>query len=318
MKRMHILIRLSLFFFFLIVLGISSSAQEHDTYQLKAVNDEVHDAILQFYQYDKTIPLDLRTVDSIENESYIRGKFVFSGINNSQVVGYLAIPKQGQPPYPCVLQMHGMTVSKNDFWVEEYHHGELVTEGLLSAGYAVLALDMPYHGDRLYENNFESTLITLFRKGYGFRIRDMVVQSTIEYRRAIDYLSTLPDIDINRIGAIGYSLGSVVTFNLAGVDDRIKTIIVCSIVAINPRTFPIPEKYLSGIASQTFIPYLYNKPILILAAKNDSFCCTVQEAEQLYNLINGESKELIFYDSGHKLPPEHAPEATNWFKNNLK
>jgi esterase/lipase len=210
-----------------------------------------------------------------------------------------------------------MTVSKNDFWGEEYHHGELVTEGLLSAGYAVLAIDMPYHGDRLYENNFESTQITLFRKGHGFRIRDMVVQSTIEYRRAIDYLETQGDININRIGAIGYSLGSVVTFNLIGVDNRIKTIVVCNTAVINPRTFSLPEEYLSGIAPQTFIPYLYEKPILILAARNDRFNCTIQEAVQLYNMINGESKELIFYDSKHRLPPEHATKAVEWLIKNL-
>ncbi len=315
---MHISIRFSLLFLLLIVFSISSPAQEQDAYQLKAVNDEVYNAILQFYQYDKTIPLDLRTVDSIENESYIRKKVVFSGINNSHVVGYLAIPKQGQSPYPCVLQMHGMTVSKNDFWVEEYHHGELVTEDLLSAGFAVLALDMPYHGDRLYENDFESTRITLLRKGLGYRIRDMVIQSTIEYRRVIDYLETRHDIDANRIGAIGYSLGSVVTFNLTGVDDRIKASVICSPAIIKPRSFFPPAEHLSGFAPQTFIKAVGKRPIMILAAKNDDFNCTVEEAEQLFELLDSENKKLIFYDSGHKLPPEHTPVATNWLIDNLK
>jgi len=52
---------------------------------------------------------------------------------------------------------------------------------------------------------------------------------------------------------------------------------------------------------------------LILAAKNDDFNCTVEEAEQLYNLIIGDNKELVFFDSRHKLPPEHAPVAVDWF-----
>lgn len=51
----------------------------------------------------------------------------------------------------------------------------------------------------------------------------MVVQSTLEYRRALDYLETRKEIDSERIGAIGYSLGSVVTFILTAIDERVKT-----------------------------------------------------------------------------------------------
>lgn len=318
MKRLHISIRFSLLLFFLIGLGISSSAQEHDAYQLKAVNDEVYNAIIQFYEYDREVPFELKTIEETEADNYTRIKIAFNGIDNSRVVGYLAIPKLGNPPYPCVLQMHGLTVSKNDFWEDEYHRAELVTEGLLSSGYAVLALDMPYHGERIYENDFESTLLTLMEKGWGYRIRNMVVQSTIEYRRAIDYLETRSDIDINCIGAIGYSLGSVVTLNLTGIDDRIKTSVVCATAIIKPRPFFPPPEYLSGFAPQTFMKDIGDIPILILAANNDDFNCTVEEAEQLYGLIESENKKLIFYNSGHKLPPDHAPAAINWFIDYLK
>ena len=318
MKVMHISSRFSLLFLFLIGLSISLVAQEQDSFQLKAVNDEVYNAIIQFYEYDRKIPIELKTVERIENDDYLREKVVFNGINNSQVTGYLAIPKTSKPPYPCVLQMHGLTVSKSDFWEEEYHYGELVTQGLLSSGYAVLALDMPYHGERLYEKKFESTGITLFQKGWGYRIRDMIVQSTIEYRRVIDYLETRNEIDANKLGAIGYSLGSVVTMILTGVDDRIKTCVVCANAIMRSLDFLPPEEHLTGIASQTFASSIDEQSFLMLAARNDDFNCTVEYAKQLFNLVGSKEKKLIFYDSGHKLPKEHAPVATNWLKNNLK
>ncbi len=319
MKKQVPVSKLILLLLFLIAKSSLIIAQEEQPNKLIPVGDEAYEAILQFYQYDKDIPLQLRVVDSEENEIYKREKIVFTGINNSRVVGYLATPTTGEQPYPCVLQMHGLNVSKSDYWEENYyHHSELVTKGLLSSGYAVLALDMPYHGDRLYESDFESPVEMLFKNGWGYRIRDMAIQSTIEYRRALDYLETRQDIDSNRIGAIGYSFGSVVTFILTGVDERIKSTVVCATAFIKPRSFFPPKEHLSGFAPQNFVRSFNNRPFLMLAAENDNFNCTVDEAKQLFNMVEGKNKELLFYDSKHKLPKEHALAAVDWFIRYLK
>jgi hypothetical protein len=62
MKGIRISIRFSLLFFFLIGLSILSSAQEQDAYQLKQFNNEVYNAIIQFYEYDREIPIEPSTV----------------------------------------------------------------------------------------------------------------------------------------------------------------------------------------------------------------------------------------------------------------
>lgn len=294
-----------------------TSAQKDASSYIIPVKEEVYKTIVQFYQYDKNIPYTSNKVEIIETDVYLREKIIFQGINNIKVIGYLAIPKTGTAPYPCVLQMHGLAVSKSDFWEEEYHYGELVTQKLLDSGYAVLALDMPYHGDRIYENDFIPANTTLFKNRWGYHTRDMVVQSTIEYRRAIDYLETRTDIDKDKIGAIGYSLGSVITFNLTGIDDRVKCTVVCTTAIIKPRPFFPPKEHLSGIAPQSFIPYIKNTPVLILAAENDKFNCTVDEANALFELLQMDEKKIIFYDCNHKLPKEHAKDVFNWFVTHL-
>jgi len=38
----------------------------------------------------------------------------------------------------------------------------------------------------------------------------------------------------------------------------------------------------------------------------------------LYDLIDGESKEIVFYEFGHRLPEEHVIKALEWFKKHLK
>ncbi len=238
------------------------------------------------------------------------------GINGSYVVGYLAIPKHGSKPFPCVLQVHGLGVSKEDFCQEMYHHGEQVTESLLALGIAVFALDLPYHDDRAYEGEFVSSVEVLFKHGWGYRICDMVIQSTIEFRRAIDYLETNDNIDQNNIGSIGYSFGSIISSILAGIDDRISVSVIWSPAIVKPRPFWTGD--ISGFAPQTFLRAYKNRPVLLLVPRNDEFNCTVKEAEQLFDLIGEENKNLIYYDSGHSLPLEHASEEVDWFVKYLK
>ena len=77
--------------------------------------------------------------------------------------GYLAIPKTGSPPYPCVLQLHSGGGSKSIFWDTPSRSKEdQLTQGLLAAGYAVLALDAQYHGERIADNDYELATVFIF------------------------------------------------------------------------------------------------------------------------------------------------------------
>jgi dipeptidyl aminopeptidase/acylaminoacyl peptidase len=282
------------------------------------LSDEAFQAILQFYQYDKEIPLDAIVIESSDEKDYVREKIVFRGANDYRVPGYLAIPKTGVPPYPCVMQIHGMTLSKEDFWrSDSYHRGHLLSQALLAEGFAVLALDAQYHGERIIFNDFQSTLVMVFRKGWINRLREMTTQTVMDYRRAIDYLETRKEIDLNRIGVIGYSLGGVESFILTGVDPRIKVLTACVTPSIIRQRWP-DQHNLSAIAPTNFVRAIKGRAILMLMGRNDEFNCTVEEARSLYNLIEGESKELVFYDSGHRLPEEHVSKVLKWFKNYLE
>ena len=97
------------------VFSLFIAAQEIKT-QKMLLCDDAFQAILQFYQYDKDIPLDEAVVEKEDREGYVREKIAFRGAHDYRIPGYLAIPKTGAPPYPCVLQIHGMTLSKEDFW----------------------------------------------------------------------------------------------------------------------------------------------------------------------------------------------------------
>ena len=286
--------------------------------QKMLLDDEAFQAILQFYQYDRDIPLDEAVVETMDEEQYVREKIVFKGARDFRVPGYLAIPKAGTPPYPCVLQIHGMTLSKEDFWrSDSYHRGHLLTPALLKEGIAVLALDAQYHGERIIYNDFQSTVVMVFRKGWINRLREMVVQTVVDYRRAIDYLETRKEFDLDRIGVIGYSLGGAMAFALTGVDPRIKVLTACVTPSLIRPRWP-DQHHISAIAPTNFARAIQGRPTLMLMGRNDTGQCTVAEARARFDLIEGESKELVFYESGHRLPEEHISKAVEWFQNHLK
>lgn len=206
----------------LLAFPASSWVQDVSTYRMDAIGPEAFEVMRHFYDYDQDIPLEARVIDRLEELEYVREKIVFRGTHNSRVPGYLAIPTNGTSPYPCVLLLHGVGSTKEDWWKDDsFPSGGQLTKDLLSSGFAVLALDAEYHGERLLNNDFESPMVFLFEKGWVHRARDMIVQSALEYRRAMDYLGTRAEVDTSRLGVIGYSMGGMMVFSLAAVCNRV-------------------------------------------------------------------------------------------------
>jgi dienelactone hydrolase len=278
-----------------------------------AFSDEAYEAILQFYQYDKEIPLEARVVEKDATPAYVREKVVFSGIRDSRVPGYLGLPKTATGPYPCILLIDGITGSKSRWWEDEsWPHGGLATKQLLTAGFAVLALDAQYHGERIAANDYESPGPMYFERKWYNRTREMILQTTVEHRRAIDYLATRPEIDVERIGVLGHSMGGIVTFALNACEPRVGASVAC----VTPLNIWGPKE-LAVISPFNFARGVGKRPFLMLMGRSDSFY-SASEAELLLEMIEGRPKELTFYDSGHRLPEEYVAKARQWFEGHLK
>jgi cephalosporin-C deacetylase-like acetyl esterase len=262
----------------------------------------------QNFDYDQEIPLGARVVERIEEDGYLKEKITFRGIRDNRVPGYLAIPKNGTGPYPCVVQLHGLDGSKKDWWVDNnWISGGNITKKLLANGYAVLALDSEYHGERIANNNYEAPGIFIFQKGWQARGDNMIIQSVTEYRRALDYLATRSEIDTSRIGLVGVSMGGFMTFMLTGIDSRIKASVAC--------VTPIKQDQNSVYAAFNYAPHI-DQSFLMLMGKSDGVY-TEKEAQQLHDLLGSNSKELYFYNSGHRLPSEWTEKALLWFQKYL-
>lgn len=293
----------------------------HHKEGLGTIGTEAYAILSQFFEYDRNLPLDANTYDREEHEVSYRLKIVFRGARDGRVPGYLAIPAAMSPPYPVVLLLHGLGSSKEDWWTETTDE-ECLARELLSAGYAVCALDIPFHGERTHHSDYESAWSVIAVRGQINRYREMLVESVLEHRRAIDYLATRPDIDSARIGIFGRSIGGLVTYILTATDPRIKAAIVAS-------TLPMGDFYvdclgwdksakdlLAPVSPRNFAPAIKQAAFLLLNGTDDPYG-TVEDIRSLYELVGSPSKELVFFDSGHRLPSEFVPKAVEWFLQHL-
>lgn len=299
----------------IIALLSASKLRAEDPAPIEWLGEEAARALAEVYAYDRTVPLEPRIVDRIERDGTVREKIVFRGAQGFLVPGYLQYPVESKGPLPCVLLLHGWSGSKESWWQDGgYLSGGNVRKGLLGAGLAVLALDAQCHGDRISQNDFapvnhfaDPALGDKPRKGY-FTQPEIYMQTTRDYRRAIDYLETRPDIDAQRIGLVGYSMGGTQAFLLTGVERRVDVAVACVV--------PMERSKWSPIAPQNFAGGIGDRPFLMIMGETDTMC-PVDQARRLHELIKSSKTDLLFLDAGHKLPLDYVPHAIAWIKQHL-
>ena len=129
----------------------------------------------------------------------------------------LVTPRRGGPraAHPGVLLVHGFASSRDEV-------GDMylrLSKTLAAHGYASLRIDFAGSGDStqpFVDNTF-----------------DGMVSDT---RIALDYMDALSSIDDDRIGIVGFSLGSRIAAVVSGTDDRVAAFATWSGAVANGRT----------------------------------------------------------------------------------
>jgi len=301
----------------LLALLLTSVVSAEDTKPLPQMRPEAWPLLKKLFEYDNTIPLEARTVERKEFDGQPREKIVLRTTQGFLASGYLQFPFTDQKRFACVLLLHGWSGSK-DSWYQDnnYISGGNIRKQLLAEGYATLMLDAQCHGDRIAANDYapvnhfvdEQQPVGQRRKGY-FTQREIYVQTVVDYRRAIDYLESRDDIDTDRIGLIGYSMGGTQSFMLTAVEPRINAAVACATPSEQQRsTLYAPQNHVHGIGE---------RPFLMVAGTGDTMC-TVTHAKALFELIPSPTKDLKFYGGSHKLTPDFVPDAINWIETHVR
>jgi dienelactone hydrolase len=131
-------------------------------------------------------------------------------------------------------------------------------------------------------------------------IRDSVVAWRKDLSRSLDYLETRSDIDMKKVGYIGYSMGSEVAPMLLSMDRRFAAAALLS-GGLTPLLGKLPE-----VNAVNFLPRV-KTPVLMVNGRYDSILPVASAQEPMFHQLGTApaDKHRVVVDSGHTvLTPE--------------
>ena len=276
------------------------------------ISEEAFNGRLPFFDYPADVPLEARVVQEWDQGESRRQKIVFRGAQGRLVPSYFELPKGRAGPLPVVLLAHGWSWSK-DMWFGDSPSCDALRRALLQDGCAVMALDAATHGERSSEIDYQG--VNPFhnapeppRVNY-FSYAEIAVQTVKDYRRALDYLAGREDVDRERIGLVGFSMGGMNAFYLMAVEPRIQTFVAC-----------VPPLVSAGYGPAAPIDYTWGargKSLLLLMGRQDEMGDPDRVQASYHAYMEGPGTKLIWYDEGHSLGDAWVPDARAWLRERL-
>jgi dienelactone hydrolase len=262
---------------------------QDDPLHKQPVNDETFRIYRSMFSYDRTdLEARVEAPDDV-TELWTRQTISFrTGYGGERMSVFVFLPKAHPPPYQAVIYFPGSGALVSPT-IEFVDRGFRVT--ILRSGRALV---FP-----IYKGMFE--------RGDGRNLdehrsakseyRDLVIQWSKDLGRTIDYLETRPDIQHEKVGFLGFSLGGAMGFILPAVENRLKANVL---ISGGRRSWDV----LPEIDSVNFAPRV-TVPTLMLNGRFDFFFLEPGQRE-IFSLLGTppEHKRHVLLDAGHVIRPE--------------
>ena len=234
-------------------------------------------------------------VERVDRGDYIQEKVLFNTTGVFRVPAHVLIPKRAKLPAPAIVALHdhgGFYLwGKEKLLKNDDEHPALtefkacygnrpIAADLARQGYVVIVIDMFYWGER-------RMVLDDDQADYRDRLRSLTPERVVEFNRrsaaneqllgrtlyaagltwpgimfwddvrTVDYLVTRPEVDPDRIGCVGLSIGALRATHLAVMDPRIKAAVCCGWMCSFPQQ--IYRHVRSTIGPTKLIPGLYRE-----------------------------------------------------------
>ncbi len=232
---------------------------------LTTPSEEVYTVQNGLLSYTNRPPVEYSQGVWNETEEKIIYRVWFPSHGDATVYGLLAVPKLDGPlPACCILP--GATVTKE---------GEQATLGdaLNELGFVTLILDQRGHGETMDSGG----VLYRFEDDYPLWLQGHEAthhMAVYDGLRAFDLLHQLPgnSIDRSRIYAAGESMGGNYAMIAAGIEPRIRGLLLISSSGykFEPQLDPKKAEFLKSIVGDSYIGMLPPRPLLMLHSEGDA------------------------------------------------
>jgi len=282
----------------------------------------------------KLAPLEIRELESVKVGDVVRKKIEYTTEPDYRLRAYLLIPPHaGGQKVPSVLCLHQTTkIGKEEPAGLGGNTNLHYALHLAQRGYVTLAPDYPSFGERDYD----------FAEKHGHVSGTM--KAIWDNMRGIDLLEELREVDRERIGCIGHSLGGHNTMFTAVFDTRIKALVsncgftrfhkyydgklagwtsarymprIANVYENNPDK--VPFDFTEIVAAFAPRPFLASSPLRDSNFEVSGVRETIAAALPIYKLYGKpDNLQANYPDSEHDFPADARDVAYRFFDHHLK
>ena len=158
------------------------------------------------------------------------------------VPAYLLIP-DGKGPFPAVNALHdhgahlfigkekmirplacedSLVRADAQLWADQLYEGRFVGDDLARHGYVVFSADAPMWGERGQQEGPKRDRYDMIAGNMMMYGIDLSAYMTYDDIAGTEFLASLPEVDAERIGCMGCSMGGYRAWMLSALSDRIK------------------------------------------------------------------------------------------------
>jgi dipeptidyl aminopeptidase/acylaminoacyl peptidase len=176
----------------------------------KPIDDAAFAVARSLYRYDPR-PLDARVERSEEAPDWRRETVTFDAAYGAErIIAHVYLPKSAAPPYQTVVYFPGGDATQ----LRSSRVLNLTNVEFLIRGGRALIFPV-------YQGTYERGPTRPGRNAF----RDVTIERVKDFGRVLDYLETRPDLDRERIGYYGVSLGAFNGIIISAVEPRVKATI---------------------------------------------------------------------------------------------
>jgi dienelactone hydrolase len=284
-------------------------------------------------------------VSSEARDGYKVEKFQFDNGAGATVPGYVLLPEKLSGKAPAILYCHwhggDYEIGKEELF-QARQTPEPPGPALARRGFVVLGIDAYCFGERNGRgpggpeekgSNGEMTA-SKFNLWVGRTLWGMILRDDL---MALDYLASRPEVDANRLGVTGISMGATRTWWLMALDERLKTGVAVACLTRYQNLIQHEELKAHGI--YYFVPGLLNhfdteavvallapRPVLFQTGDQDNgspvdgIRAIESAVRPVYGLYGKESdfQSIIYPGLGHVYTPEMWAKTLAWMEGRLK